>query len=225
MLNIHESVLFEVSTLVESSPPPFIYINDPVSPALTAKALQDSYSSPASGQRVRLAHLNAVRCFNARLFYDSALNALADWVPDWDNLCENWGAKDGHRYNDNFDSFLHGLTAIDAAQPSSSSDSGPTRFIISIENADRLKDYIPDLLIPLTRLAELVSFTVPQQQCLICLPQSRLDLCVIMISECRWEDIRPSLGASPDPYYIDTTVPSKDCKSPRFLPLLTVKCS
>jgi len=39
---------------------------------------------------------------------------------------------------------------------------------------------------------------------------ARLDMTTIFISQVAWEGIRPSLGASPDPYYIDIPPPSKD---------------
>lgn len=49
-------------------------------------------------------------------------------------------------------------------------DAEDVRLVILVEQAERLKETLPDLVVPLTRLAELV---------------------------------RASLGAAPDPYFID----------------------
>ncbi|KAH8828112.1 origin recognition complex subunit 5 C-terminus-domain-containing protein [Flagelloscypha sp. PMI_526] len=176
-----------VAAAIETCPPPFIFINDPLSPALTARAIESSCAQTAEHQRIRTAHLSAVNCFTTRLFYDTALNSFANWMPDWDNDCQNWGTSHNRKFNDSFDSFLHGLATLDAEISSATPSSTPTRYIVTIENAERLRDNLPELVVPLTRLAEL----------------SRLDVCVIFISVCRWEDLHPSLGASPDPLYLD----------------------
>ena len=43
--------------------------------------------------------------------------------------------------------------------------------------------------------------------------QARIDLSVVFISQVGWEDIRPPLAASPDPFYVDVQSPSKESKS------------
>ena len=40
--------------------------------------------------------------------------------------------------------------------------------------------------------------------------QARLDLSVVFVSQVEWEDIKPPLGASPDPYYMDIQSLSKE---------------
>ncbi|KNZ75989.1 Origin recognition complex subunit 5 [Termitomyces sp. J132] len=74
------------------------------------------------------------------------------------------------------------------------SEADEVRLVIVIECAERLKETLPELLVPLTRLTEL----------------TQLDLSVILLSEVRWEAIRPPLGASPDPYFIDLPPLSKE---------------
>lgn len=39
--------------------------------------------------------------------------------------------------------------------------------------------------------------------------KSRVPITTIFVSDLRWEHMRPSLGAAPDPYYIDVQSSSK----------------
>lgn len=158
-------------------PPPFIYINDPISPRTTSLVVDSVLKkfieeSPGSSTRIRTAKVNAISCFSARLLYDSILNSLAAWESHWDDGCPNWSIDgDGPRWNENFDGFMHGLQALcvhlrdeKAAKKGKGKQKerdvgdmdGDVRLIIVIERAERLKEGLPDLLVPLTRLAELV---------------------------------------------------------------------
>ncbi|KAF5370931.1 hypothetical protein D9615_009797 [Tricholomella constricta] len=207
----YEQFLEEFSTLVASFPPPFLYVNDATSPRVTGSvidfALDDiQRTEPGPSRRVHHAKVNAVACFTPRLLYDSILNALTKWKPSWDNGCANWSLEaDSQRFNENFDGFIHGLRAVSVhlrdkgegkgkAKEKMQLEEQDVRLVIVIERAERLKENLPEILVPLTRLAEL----------------TQLDLTVVLISEVRWEDIRPSLGASPDPYFIDIPPPAKE---------------
>ena len=66
----------------------------------------------------------------------------------------NWGADDGVRWNDIFDGFMHGLRAVHAYLGKRKEKEGDVRLVIVVERAERL---IPELMVPLTRLTELVS--------------------------------------------------------------------
>ena len=66
----------------------------------------------------------------------------------------NWGADDEVRSNDTFDGFMHGLRAVHAYLGKGKEKEGDVRLVIVVERAERL---IPELMAPLTRLAELVS--------------------------------------------------------------------
>ena len=44
-----------------------------------------------------------------------------------------------------------------------------------------------------------------------------MDLCVIFLSQTPWVAIRPSLGASPDPYFVDVKPFDKSGMSLRLL--------
>ncbi|KZP22257.1 hypothetical protein FIBSPDRAFT_859838 [Athelia psychrophila] len=205
-------LISQVASLITSYPPSFIYINDPTNPRISSLALRSllegcSKLSTGESSRVRFAHVNAVACFTARVFYDTALNALADFQPSWEEGSENWNRADGNgggvgmRWNDSVDGFVHGLRAVHADAVDMGRDKGKgmnggvdVQMVLVVERAERLKETLPDLLVPLTRLAEL----------------SQVPITVILLSEVRWQDIKPPLGASPTPYHIDVAVPSKE---------------
>ena len=92
-------------------------MHDPATPHLVAPAIRTSLDGLRKSQEINLryASVDAVSCFNARLLYDTILNALAEWEPDWDEGCSNWGGAYGQRFNDSLDGFLHGLQAIQAS--------------------------------------------------------------------------------------------------------------
>ncbi|KAG6839865.1 hypothetical protein C0991_010999 [Blastosporella zonata] len=209
----YEELCAELSTLVSSFPPPFIYINDTTCPKLTGSIIGTfldgiNATDPGPSRRVHHAKVNGVACFTPRLLYDSILNALAKWNAEWTDGCANWSVEgDPQRFNEHFDSFIHGLRALSVhlrekakgkgkgkEKEGMQTDADDVRLVIVVERAERLKETLPELLVPLTRLAEL----------------TQLDLSVIFISEVRWEDIRPPLGASPDPYFIDVPPLSKE---------------
>lgn len=73
------------------------------------------------------AHVNAVACFTPRILYDSVLNSFG---------------SEG-KWNENLDAFLHGLRAVTKGR----------KLVLFLEKPERL---LSDLVIPLSRLAELV---------------------------------------------------------------------
>jgi origin recognition complex subunit 5 len=169
----YDELISQLYTTLTVASPPFIYITDLVSPKITAnttrcilQALADAHSE---SHRVRFAHANAVACFTPRLLYDTVLNSLAGWNVEWANGCENWTvAGTEQRWNDSLDGFLHGLQAV-AEIPSNppeiprkgkrkalEKDIQRARMVVAIEGVEKLKETLPDLIIPLTRLGELV---------------------------------------------------------------------
>ncbi|OSD07949.1 hypothetical protein PYCCODRAFT_1402031 [Trametes coccinea BRFM310] len=209
----YELVTSHLSALLLSYPPAFIFVHDPENARLTASVIRANLETLAaqndSSVNVTYACINGVACFSPRILFDTALNALARWTPDWENGALNWSPRaDGRRYNDNVDAFVHGIQSIFADRMAASTRmhstgkgkekaapaSQPTnRMVLVIERAERLKDNVPDLLVPLTRLAEL----------------TQVDIITIFISENQWQDIRPPLRASPEPYYVDVPFLSK----------------
>jgi origin recognition complex subunit 5 len=174
----YEQLVDEFSALVSLYPPPFIYINDPISPRVTASVVGSTLESlldavPGPSAKIRHAKVNAISCFSARLLYDSVLNALSRWNASWDDGCANWNTGNEERWNENFDGFIHGLCALHAQlshEEADRCDKGKgkekekkqsevgteVRLVIVIDRAERLKETLPDLVVPLTRLAELV---------------------------------------------------------------------
>lgn len=195
----YEKFISHITSVTSSFVLPFLYITDRHNPRITASLLNQIYLNGGDCSRARFAHINATACFTARLLYDTILNALAGWEVAWENGCQNWPDEDGKRYNDSIDSFLHGLRNLrnkfregKAKGNGSTVDEEPT-MVLLVERAERLKDNLPDLIVPLTRLAEL----------------SQVKITTILLSSARWEDIKPPLGASPDPYFIDIDPSSK----------------
>ncbi|KAF5393212.1 hypothetical protein D9757_000516 [Collybiopsis confluens] len=184
-------VMESLDSLLHLCPPPFIFINDPIAPKLTVQSLLPSLNRGT----LSVAHIDGISCFTPRLLYDTVLNGLADYKPTWEVGCRNWDNEEKSigTANASLDTFLHALRALYTSLKSGDK-AGTPRFIVVIEKPERLKERMPDLMVPLTRLAEL----------------TQLDLCVIMISEARWEDIRPPLGAAIDPFYVDIPIPTKE---------------
>lgn len=161
----YEKFITHITSVTSSFVVPFLYITDRHNPRITASVLDQIYTNRADTlgcPTTRFAHINAVACLTARLLYDTVLNALAGWEVTWDNGCQNWPGEDGQRYNDSMDSFLHGLRHLRNI-PLEGNGKGKRKaveeptMVLLIERAERLKDNLPDLIVPLTRLAELVS--------------------------------------------------------------------
>ena len=236
----YHDLISQVTQLVITFPPPFVFVNDPTTPRITSNILRsilDACSQISQdATNIRFAHVNAVACFTTRIFYDTVLNALARWKAKWEDGCENYpGDGSGHRWNDSVDGLVRGLRTIYAKmseadpeatrkidlkgkgkQTNSSIDDplvGNSRMVLVIERAEKLKETLPDLLVPLTRLAELVSLfsSLPAPYLIrqFWFPQTRIPITVIFVSEVQWQDVKPSLGASPTPYLIDIPSPPK----------------
>lgn len=173
----YELVVSHLSALLLSDSPPFIFVHDPENARLTSSVVTSALDNLASqgDAPVNLTYscVNAVACFSSRILFDTALNALAGWTPDWDTGALNWpGTADGRRHNENFDSFVHGIQEIYARAVTPSTGVNGTgkgkgkasehsqatrRLVLVVDRAERLRDNLPDLLVPLTRLSELVS--------------------------------------------------------------------
>ncbi|KAJ4483499.1 origin recognition complex subunit 5 C-terminus-domain-containing protein [Lentinula aciculospora] len=174
-----------IVSLLELSPPPFIFINDPIAPKYTIQSLISVLEI-----KTRLVHIDGISCFTPRLLYDTVLNGLSQHTSSWDQGCRNWSEEIA---NDSMDSFMRALKALYASLCAESLEQR-LRLALVIEKPERLKERMGNIMAPLTRLAEL----------------TKLDLSVIMVSEARWEDIRPPFGAAMDPYHVDIPVPTKE---------------
>ncbi|KAH9177639.1 putative origin recognition complex, subunit 5-like protein [Lactarius sanguifluus] len=218
----NDFLISQLITLVTTCPPTFTYVHDPYTTRVTASLVNALISSLSTVDArsfvpeddtiptIASAQVNAVACFTARLFYDTTLNRLAKWHPRWDDGCENWpGGFTGVRYNDSFDGFLHGLRVLHAQLSDDEAGRTPQRsrlkvkaqvrkntvkMVLIIERAERIKDSLPELLVPLTRLAEL----------------SKVDIHTILISQSPWEELKPLMGAAVDPFHLSVRPPSRE---------------
>ncbi|KAH7925660.1 hypothetical protein BV22DRAFT_1194968 [Leucogyrophana mollusca] len=220
----YQKFITHISALTESYLPSFIHITDTNNLRLTSSVLDALFGNASSMPDyppIHYAHINAVACFNTRLFFDTVLNSLSNWKVSWENGCRNWPGDDTQRFNDTVDSFFHGLRILRAQTPQGPStaakgkekekDIEPAQeepvMILVVEKAERLAENLPELIVPLSRLAELASNL---RSSLFFMSQVRIS--VAFLSSVRWEDIKPPLGASPDPYCIDVEPPNKeDC--------------
>jgi origin recognition complex subunit 5 len=183
----NNAFISQLVTLLTTCPPTFTYIHDPHTPRATVSLVNTLISSLSAIDAnpfasdddivpiIASAQVDAVACFSTRLFYDTTFNRLAKWRPRWEDGCENWPGRavSDVRYNDSLDGFLHGLRAlqtqlcVDETQVRSprkrmGKTGGQTvakavKMVLVVDHAERLKESLPELLVPLTRLAELVS--------------------------------------------------------------------
>lgn len=166
----------ELQAIFSSYPPPFIYINDASSDSAASERLTTStvihslcqnsvaehdINGARNGTKIKWSLVNGVACFTIRLLYDSILNGFrtgGSSVTSEDSE-ETPPAAD-------FDAFLDRMRVIGASdskgkgkakqQAPGKVDRQESRIVIIVERAERLKDNVPELLVPLTRLAELV---------------------------------------------------------------------
>ena len=146
-----------MGSFISTMPPPFMYINDADAIQITIAIIDNvlNHLSSAPGpSKISYARTDAIACFSAWLLYESIINSLARWTPQWEDGAINWGADNGVRWNDTFDGFVHGLCAVHAYLGKGREKEGDVRLVFLVERAVRL---IPELMVPLTRLAELVS--------------------------------------------------------------------
>lgn len=147
--------------LLTTLPPPFVYVHDVATPYITSSVVSSALDAFPETPPFLYAIVNASTCFTTRLFYDTVIRKLANWTSAWESGCQLWGDQ---RWNDSFDRFIHGLRAISAerskrptAKTRGQNEQATPRIVIVIERAESLKEYLPDLLVPLSRLAESVS--------------------------------------------------------------------
>lgn len=148
----------ELKLLLLAKSPSFIYIKDfsnntsrPRDLLQDAKKLVDNSAESSSGPiiRIKLAFVNAIAAFSQRILFDTLLNSFLQQlsIPVDHPI---YSTK-----NDTMDDFLHNIRTL-ATLPESSSSS-KTRLILVIERVQKLKQTLPRLITPLTKIAELVS--------------------------------------------------------------------
>jgi len=178
----YESIVLELSALISNYPPSFIYVHDPQAYRSTRDILRNvledlSTTDERHGElptfKICLGCADVAKCFTPRLFFESIIHELVGYSPDWEEGCSNWegGSSTELRWNENTDAFIQGLRAANAHLektfgPNAASGKGKgkgerrqyegVRLVLMVEKAERLKETMPELLVPLARLQELV---------------------------------------------------------------------
>jgi origin recognition complex subunit 5 len=155
-------MLSELASLLSLCPPPLIYLHDPHEHF----NYHTAYSSIRSAQKTFLA-IDCTECISQRVLFSRILNGLSGWRAEWTENCESWGGPVLGNWDASFDAFAHALHVlwremqkrVDRAEKTSEGSQlpgGSSSVVLVLEKCERLKDFVPSLFVPLTRLAELV---------------------------------------------------------------------
>ena len=153
-----ESLASTLFSFWSTSPPSCIHICDPTTAQGTAKMIPELLKAVQ-----RLPHtphifsvqMDATECITPKLLFDRILNGLADWTPSWEDGGQCWASTLGERHNHSLDAFVHGIRALYQEKLGIGSQE-QANIVIVISFAERLKETVPALINPLTRLADLV---------------------------------------------------------------------
>lgn len=167
----HQPAIDDLTQLLLLSPPPFIYITDPLNAPLLASSLAAFFEEKKKDYAY--AHVSGVACFNKRVLFDNVVNGLAGWEPKWEDGGRNWisGIEDGEeadgvRWNEDWGAFIHGVQAVHNANvKGKGKGKEKDTMVVLIDTVEKLD---ADWLLPLTRLRELVRPPSPNVALLPC---------------------------------------------------------
>ena len=145
-------LLIQLTTFFTTTAPPSIHVHSPFSPRPTASLIY----SALDATRTPYATIHGAECLSQRLFFDRVLQSLAGWDVRWSEGCEAFGAG---RYSGDIDGFIRGLRAINEREKTDEVE--VEKMVVVIERAERFKENMPEMMVPLTRMAELVSMDHP----------------------------------------------------------------
>ena len=146
----------QLTTALLAKFPSFIFIRDTSAASVAHSTLQRIVSEQAS---VYFAFVDCIACFTQRILFDSILYGVLDRLPDPDVSSKR--AFLSEQKNENVDDFLHNTRALFANVDLSSAKGTPgdmLKIAVVLERAERLKETLPRLVHPLSRLQELVRF-------------------------------------------------------------------
>lgn len=78
----------------------------------------------------------------------------------WSEGCEAFGAG---KYSGDMSGFLEGLRVIARDSDKQHGD----KTVLLIERVERFKENLPELMVPLTRMAELASYALPSSESIV----------------------------------------------------------
>lgn len=157
---------------------------------LSLSSESDARSSSGAGTsttKICVGRADARACFSQRLLFKRLMHTLIDQEEqDWnDGLPKSDTLTNGElRWNENLDSFLQGLRVArnrllaEHVQHSNGGGKGKgkekatqytdVRLVLLVEHAERLKESMPEMLVPLSRFRELVRFFPCLEPGLVC---------------------------------------------------------
>ncbi|KAF8320008.1 hypothetical protein DL93DRAFT_2224917 [Clavulina sp. PMI_390] len=181
--------------LLSSSPPPLIHVHDPHD-----QLLYNSNLDVIRKAQRAFVLIDGVECISQRVLFSRIINGLANWAPNWEDGAECWGGSALGVWDSSFDAFAQALKALwrsildteddeEADEGDTLMESRPRKdaMVIMLKHTESLKEVLPQLFVPFTRLSELTG--TPS--------------CVILVSQCSWTSLRPPLGASPTPLFFN----------------------
>lgn len=147
----------QLASLLSACPPPLIHVHDPHNQLLYNTALREVRTA----QRAFVL-IDCAECISQRVLFARVINGLANWTPGWSDAGECWGGNSLGAWDSSFDTFSGALRVLwQSILDSNSSDetgaAGNEALVIMLNNSERLKETLPGLLVPFTRLSELVS--------------------------------------------------------------------
>ncbi|THH05550.1 hypothetical protein EW145_g4711 [Phellinidium pouzarii] len=197
-----DDLVHEFQSILPEEFPSFVFVRDAFAVGRTSAILRDVLTSLAenTSESGNLAFVvaNCVACFTQRLLFDTILDSLATLYPP-DSEKRIAETLVNHR-NDSLDGFLHCLRSFFSEMGSYSEDAGAakhygfSKVVLVFKRAERLRDSLPKLIIPLTRLQELTGNNIT----------------TVFLTDTEWEYITPSSGSLVDPYRIAVNPPDKE---------------
>lgn len=147
----------QLPQLLSLCPPPLIHLHDP----------QHQLEHNPNLENIRRAQnafisIDCTECISQRVLFTRIINGLANWVPEWrDHGGESWGGQGLGAWDTSFDAFALAFRALwqsllDSKSANGSTSGGNDGIVIMLLNSERLKDFLPSLFVPFTRLSELV---------------------------------------------------------------------
>jgi origin recognition complex subunit 5 len=148
----------QLPQLLSLCPPPLIHIHDPHQHLRYSPLLDDIRTAQQS-----FVSIDCTECISQRVLFARIINGLANWTPSWSNAGECWGGDALGTWDTSFDAFAKAFEALwrsiveGRTEEDDKGRGGADGVVIMLLNSERLKDFLPTLFVPLTRLSELVS--------------------------------------------------------------------
>ena len=149
----------QLPQLLSLCPPPLIHVRDPHQHLQYSLLLGDIQTAQKS-----FVSIDCTECISQRTLFARIINGLANWSPSWSNAGECWGGDVLGNWDASFDAFSRAFEALwqsvvdeRAEERQEEGHGGADGIVIMLLNSERLKDFLPNLFVPLSRLSELVS--------------------------------------------------------------------